>query len=93
MTQHPRYLVRRIKTITATSLVLLLTVTSLPACATLAHRSSAPAEFQSTSWALSGEWSRVEAVRVGTPVRVQLHEIDPHRRSRTIHGRFLRGDG
>ena len=88
MTQHPRYLVRRIKTITATSLVPFLTVTSLPACATLAHRSSAPAEFQSTSWALSGEWSRVEAVRVGTPVRVQLHEIDPHRRSRTIHGRF-----
>ena len=68
----------------------LVVVTSLPACATLAHRSSvrlAPPTTQSTARSLS-EWSRVEAVQVGTPVRVQLHEVDPRRESRTFQGRF-----
>ena len=72
---------------TATALVPLLVVTSLPACATLAYRPSvrtAPAESQQATQ--SPEWSRVEAVRVGTRIRVQLHEASPD--GRTLTGRF-----
>ena len=89
MTRFPRRLARRIKAATAAGLVPLLVVTSLSACATLARRSSVLAGFQSPARPLSGEWSQVEAVRVGTSMRVQLHESEPlYRGSRTMHGRF-----
>ena len=75
---------------TATALVPLLVVTSVPGCATLPHRGSVrvgAAELQPAEQSLPG-WARVEAVRVGTPIKVQLHDADSSRGSRTLQGRF-----
>ena len=69
------HLARRIRTTTAAGLVPLLLLTSVPACATRAHRSASPAvsaEAQPVARPLS-EWSRVEAVPVGTLIDVQLY--------------------
>ena len=80
----------RLWTTTATALVPLLVVTGLPACATLAYRPSVQtvsAESQLETQALSA-WSRVAAVSVGTPMRVQLHEVEAPPDSRLVTGRF-----
>ena len=93
ITHHrPRCLARRIRTTTAAGLVLLLVVTSLPACATLVPRASmrpVTAGAQPVAARSLSDWSRVEAVPVGTPIEVQLHEDEaPRRGSRKIQGRF-----
>ncbi len=68
----------------------LLVVTSVPACATLAPRASVrtvPGEVQPAPRSQS-EWSSVEAVRVGTPIEVQLHEDEAPSDGGRIKGRF-----
>ena len=83
-------LLRVIKIMTATVLMPLLIVSSLPGCATVAHLLSpraVSATVQRRDPPVS-KWLRVEAVRVGTLIRVQLHDVDPRRGSRTIQGRF-----
>ena len=88
----PDYLARRIRMTTAAGLVPLLVVTSLPACATLTHRGSVragAAEVQSARPTPLFEWARVEAVRGGTSLTVQLHEVHARQgRQTTLGGRF-----
>ena len=74
----PRHLAQRLRTTTAVGLVPLLLAASVPACATRSSRPAVPADTQpaSRNWWVSapvGEWSRVEAVPVGTPIEVQLY--------------------
>ena len=88
----PDYLARRIRITTVAGLVPLLVVTSLPACATLTHRGSVragAAEVQSARPTPLFEWARVEAVRGGTSLTVQLHEVNARQgRQTTLGGRF-----
>ena len=86
----PDCLARRIRITTAVWLVPLLLVTSLPACVTLAHRSSvlpAPPNTQPVERSLS-EWSHVEALRVGTNTEVHLHEAEVPPNGQRVRGRF-----
>ena len=79
--RHYRF-VRWVRATMTAVLVPLLVVTSLPACATLTHRAymrRAPARAQ---------WSRVEAVPVGTRTDVALFEDEAPPDSRRITGRF-----
>ena len=76
---------------TAMAFVPLLVVTSLPACATLPYRDSVragAAEVQSARPTPLFEWARVEAVRGGTPLTVQLHEVNARQGRQMIEGRF-----
>ena len=71
-----RRLVRRIRTTTASGLVPLLLLISVPACATRAHRSSIPAVLTDTQplpRPLS-RWSRVAALPTGAQIEVQLYD-------------------
>ena len=88
--RRPYHLAQRLRTATASGLVPLLLLTSVPACATRAHRSSLPAmsaEAQPGGRTLS-EWSRVEAVPVGTPIEVHLYDDEAPPNSRRVTGRF-----
>ncbi len=79
------------RTITAAGLMPLFVVTSLPACATLVYRSSvrtASAESQPMAAQSLLDWTRVEAMRVGTPVRVHLYEGKTFPDDRQITGLF-----
>ena len=75
---RPCRLAHRLRTTTALGLVPLLLAASVPACATRSSRPAVPADTQpaSRNWWVSapvGEWSRVEAVPVGTQIMVQLY--------------------
>ncbi len=82
---HP--LARRIRTTTAAGLVPLLLLASVPACATRSSRPAVPTVSQPTARPLS-EWSRVEAVPVGTPILVQLYDDEAPPDRRRVTGRF-----
>ena len=88
--RHSRF-VRQVRAITAAALVLLLVVTSASACATLGQWSSVrttPADVQPARYPPPFDWARVEAVRDGTLLKVQLHEVDARQGSQMIEGRF-----
>ena len=89
-----------IRTATAAGLVPLLLVTSVPACALRSDTSSMPAQrqpgglgprvvsdSQSAARTLS-DWSRIEAVPVGTKTEVQLYDDEAPPDSRRVTGRF-----
>ena len=79
-----------VMTTTVAWLVPPLLLASLPACATRSHRSSMPAvsaEAQAVARTLS-DWSRVEAVPVGTQTEVQLHDDAAPPDSRRVTGRL-----
>ena len=88
MTPRPRDLTRRIKTVTAAGLVPLLLLASVPACATRSSRPAGPPQTQPAARPLS-EWSRVEAVPVGTSIMVQLYDdVGPPELRRRVTGRL-----
>ena len=77
--------------VTAAALAALLAATSVLACATRARLLSTAAGVAATQPArsMSSDWSRVEAVRVGTPIRVRLYEHEAQQSDLvTIRGRF-----
>ena len=87
MTRCPHRFARRIRTTTVAGLVPLLLLASLPACATRSSRPAVSADGQPTARPLS-DWSRVEAVPVGTQTEVRLYDHAAPAGSRRVTGRF-----
>ena len=107
--RRPYHLAQRLRTATASGLVPLLLLTSVPACATRATfsmpaegwtppaaqrqrpgrpgRRAVPADSQPTAQPLP-DWSRVEAVPVGTQTEVHLYDDEAPPNSRRVTGRF-----
>ena len=84
----PRHLEQRPRTTTAAGLVPLLLAASVSACATRSSMPAMSAEAQPAGRPLS-EWSRVEAVPVGTPIMVQLYDdVGPPDLRRRVTGRL-----
>ena len=94
MMPRPCRLVHRLRTTTAAGLVPLLLAASVSACATRSSRPAVPADTQPASlnlWSSApvGEWSRVEAVPVGTQIMVQLYDdVGPPDLRRRVTGRL-----